>query len=552
MSSSDLDRLAHDYWEHHLVTHPTEAHLLGRYEHAALVEDGSRQAEDRIIGELQGFAARAREIDPASLDYQERTTREVLLVAATSEAEVRATRLAEIGVDPINGRQVEFPLLLGTLSVPDADVADAVVAKLGALAVAYDQDVARLRDGLASGRVPAAFAVSGTVEQVDAILAAPLAEDPHLVRLPATPDGVDREAWHARAVAVVEGDLRPAMARYRDFLRDELLTHTRSDDACGLGALPDGATTYAALLRHYTTTDLTAEEIHAMGLAQVASLAQEYRALGPEVVGTDDLARIFDALRTDPALHFETGDQLVEASEKAVARSWAAMPEWFEVLPQSPCLVEATASGPKAFYFQPSADGTRGGTFFINTSDPTSWGLFELEAVAFHEALPGHHLQLAIASELTGIPEFRKHLILSAYAEGWGLYTERLSDEMGLYSAAIDRMGMYAMDSLRACRLVVDTGLHALGWSREQAVQYMLANSPLSEGVVRPEVDRYAVLPGQACSYMVGRLEVERIRREAEQRQGDAFDIRAFHSAVLDSGMLPLGVLDEVVRRRLP
>ena len=179
-------------------------------------------------------------------------------------------------------------------------------------------------------------------------------------------------------------------------------------------------------------------------------------------------------------------------------RAWDAMPDWFEVLPQAPCAVQPTTTGAKAFYFPPAGDGSRGGTFFVNVADPTSWGTFELESMAFHEGIPGHHLQLAIASELSDVPEFRKHIHNAAYAEGWGLYTERLSDEMGLYSSAVDRMGMLSADSMRACRLVVDTGLHALGWSREQAVDYMVANSPLAEGVVRPEIDRYIVSPGQA------------------------------------------------------
>ena len=258
-------------------------------------------------------------------------------------------------------------------------------------------------------------------------------------------------------------------------------------------------------------------------------------------------------MRTDPKLHFETGDQLVEASETAMARAWDAMPEWFDVLPQAPCAVQATMTGAKAFYFPPSGDGSRGGTFFINVDDPSSWGTFELESMAFHEGIPGHHLQLAIAAELgDDVPEFRKHLHNAAYAEGWGLYTERLSDEMGLYSGAVDRMGMFAADSMRACRLVVDTGLHALGWSREQAVRYMVDNSPLTAAMVQPEIDRYIVSPGQATSYMIGRLEVSRMRAEAEQRQGQQFSIKQFHSAVLDSGSMPLGVLDEVVRARLP
>ena len=214
--------------------------------------------------------------------------------------------------------------------------------------------------------------------------------------------------------------------------------------------------------------------------------------------------------------------------------------------------VEGTQVGAKAFYFAPATDGSRGGTFFVNTEDPSSWGRFELEAMAFHEGVPGHHLQLAIAAELPDtVPVFRRHLHNSAYAEGWGLYSERLSDEMGLYSSSLDRMGMYSADSMRACLLVVDTGLHALGWSRQQAIDFMVANSPLTEGVCRPEVDRYICRPGQATSYMVGRLEIERIRREAEERQGEAFDVRRFHSAVLDSGSLPLGVLDRVVSARL-
>ncbi len=169
-----------------------------------------------------------------------------------------------------------------------------------------------------------------------------------------------------------------------------------------------------------------------------------------------------------------------------MARAWDAMSDWFEVLPQAPCAVEGTTTGAKAFYFPPASDGSRGGTFFVNVTDPTAWGTFELEAMAFHEGIPGHHLQLAIAGELTAVPEFRKHMHNSAYAEGWGLYTERLSDEMGLYSGPVERLGMLSADSMRASRLVVDTGLHALGWSREQAVQFMLDNSPLSAGVVPP------------------------------------------------------------------
>lgn len=550
-ASDDLATLAEAFWSYHLESNPTEAHLLGDYRYAAFFEDASREAEDRRIEAMRTFAADAEAIDPGGLSEQEKVTRLVLESTATATADRLATRLAELHADPIFGPQVELPIIAPMLSLPDADVADAFVDKLAGAARWLTEQGERLREGLASGRVSPAFAVEGAVAQLEEQLAASLADDAVLAALPELPAGLDADAWRARVEQVVESTLRPAMASYRDAL---VATRpaARPDDKAGLCWLEDGEASYAAMLRYSTTTSLTAQEIHDLGLATVAKLADEYRALGPEVVGTDDLAQIFEAMRTDPALHFERSEQLVEASEVAMARAWAAMPEWFEVLPQAPCAVKATPSGAKAYYFPPAADGSRGGTFFINTGDPASWGTFELESMAFHEGIPGHHLQLTIAAELQGVPEFRKHMHNNAYAEGWGLYTERLADEMGLYSTAVDRMGMYAADSMRACRLVVDTGLHALGWSREQAVAYMVDNSPLADSMVRPEIDRYITNPGQATGYMVGRVEIERIRAAAEARQGAGFDIKRFHSAVLDQGSLPLGVLDEVVAARLP
>ncbi len=335
-------------------------------------------------------------------------------------------------------------------------------------------------------------------------------------------------------------------------LRDEVAPVARPDDKVGLTWLPDGDEVYTRLVRYYTTTDLTPQQIHDIGCAQIASLADEYRALGPEVVGTDDLEKILAALREDPALHHTNGEDVVEDSKTAMAKARAAMGDWFGRLPKSDCDVEATTSGAIAYYFAPPKDGSRGGVFFMNVSDPEGWGRYEIESTSYHEGIPGHHLQLAIAAELEDLPEYRKRAFVTAYAEGWGLYTERLADEMGLYSTPLDRMGMLAADSMRACRLVVDTGMHALGWSRQRAIDYLLENSPMRVSHATEEINRYAVTPGQAVSYMIGRLEIQRIRREAEQRQGEAFDIKAFHDAVLDSGAMPLGILAEHVARRLP
>jgi uncharacterized protein (DUF885 family) len=548
--SDELNRLADDYWSALLDFMPTWRHLLGDYSDVAAWEECSREAEQRFVATLRDFARRAEELDQGDLDEQGDLTREVVTASATSYADLTETPLTGLAANPVSGLQVQLPLVLGLLSVPDAAVAEQMPGKLDAVGLHLHQLAERVRNAADGGWVSPEFAVRETLDQLETALAVPVSDDPAVAAV-RIPDDVDAEELRAELRAAVERSVRPGLTEFRDALRS-VAAAARPEERCGLSWLDGGDEAYAASLRFFTTTDKSAQEIHEIGLAQVAKLADEYRALGPEVVGTDDLTEIFEAMRTDPKLHFEHADELVEQSRVALTRAEGAMGEWFEVVPQAPCAVQGTEVGAKAFYFPPAADGSRGGTFFVNTTDATSWGRFELEAMAFHEGVPGHHLQLAVAAELPeSVPAFRRHLHNSAYSEGWGLYSERLSDEMGLYSAAIDRMGMYSADSMRACRLVVDTGLHALGWSRQQAIDYMVANSPLTEGVCRPEVDRYICRPGQATSYMIGRLEIQRMRREAEARQGDRFDVRRFHSAVLDSGALPLGVLDRVVSTRL-
>jgi uncharacterized protein (DUF885 family) len=545
-----IDDLSEEYFTAWLNASPTEAHVIGEYAWANRFEGFSRDEEDAKIAELRGFVAAAGAVTEADLDDQQRLTRDVLVKDATSRAAMLESRFTTFAADPLFGPQATLPLVVGMLTIPDAGVADAMVEKFYGIGRAYVELADRQREGRGAGRVSPEFAVVRTIAQLEEVLATPADQD-RLLATKALPDGVDADRWRARMVDAIEQAIRPGMAEYLEALR-EVLPSARPDDKAGLCWLDGGEEAYANTLRYYTTTGRSAEEIHEIGLHQVAQVAEEYRQLGPEVVGTDDLAQIFEAMRTDPKLHFENADQLIEGSEVALQRAWDAMPEWFEVLPKAPCSVQATTIGAKAFYYAPAIDGSRGGTFYVNVSHPDAWGTFELEAMAFHEGIPGHHLQIAIASELQGIPEFRKHVHNAGYAEGWGLYTERLADEMGLYGGAVDRMGIFCADSMRACRLVVDTGLHALGWTRQQAVDYMVANSPMTETLCAPEIDRYIVAPGQATSYMIGRLEIQRMRAEAQQRQGDAFDIRRFHSAVLDSGSLPLDVLDEVVRARLP
>jgi uncharacterized protein (DUF885 family) len=547
---NDVNALAERYHEFRLRTYPTWAHLQGDYRFADRFEEIGRAAEDLDIAAQRDFAAEAEATPSEGLTPDERITREMIAWDATTRADLLSSRLEEFAVDPIFGPQAMLGVRIPKLTLPTAEVAEAMVGKLSGIARHFRDLADRHREGLAHGRTPADFAVRQTVDQLDAWVAQPVADDPLLMT--SEPHGVtDRNAWQGRLRQVIASDVRPALGSYRDTLRDEILPKARPDERCGLTWLADGGEAYDRLIRFYTTVTLTAQEIHDIGLRQVESLAAEYRALGPEVVGSADLARIFEGLRSDPALHHTNPEEIVAASKTAMARARAAMGDWFGIVPKADCDVEATSSGAIAYYFPPAKDGSRGGVFFMNTSDPTGWGRYDIESTSYHEGIPGHHLQLAISGELESIPEFRKRAFIAAYGEGWGLYTERLADEMGLYSSPLDRMGMLSADSMRACRLVVDTGMHALGWSRRKAIEYMLANSPMREGHVSAEIDRYAVTPGQALSYMIGRLEIQRIGAEAEATLGERFDIRAFHDAVLGSGPMPLPVLARHVREAL-
>jgi uncharacterized protein (DUF885 family) len=295
-----IDQLAADYWAHYLEVEPTHAHLIGHYAGAGTFEDATRAHEDAEIAAQRGFARRAREIDESRLDDQHRITRSVIVSNATTRADVLESRLSELGADPIFGPQVSVPILTGMLALPDAEVAEALVDKLRGLGRYYRELADRQREGVAGGRVSAAFATADTVAQLDGLLSTPVADDPLLVTT-SPPAGLDVDAWKARLRAVVESDVRPGMEAYRDVLRDEVLPLGRPDDRCGLGWLSDGEEAYAATLRKYTTTDKSAREIHEIGLAQIEKLAEEYRSLGPEVVGTDDLQQIFGPCAPTPS-----------------------------------------------------------------------------------------------------------------------------------------------------------------------------------------------------------------------------------------------------------
>jgi uncharacterized protein (DUF885 family) len=402
------------------------------------------------------------------------------------------------------------------------------------------------RAAAAEGRVALARHLNATADSVEAYLATPVGQGERLCcqEAPSRLAPELAQAWRAERDTVVATTVRPGLAAYGAALR-ELAERGRPDDKPGLCQLAGGLDVYRDMMWANLLTDYTPEEVHGIGLDKVTELEDEYRALAGPLFGTTDIAAIYARLRDDKALVYTSPEAIVADAEAALARATVVAASWFGITPLSKCPAYATDYGAMAYYSTPDLETGKQAAFYFNTSDPSAWSTYELEAITFHEAIPGHHLQFALHEENPDLHNVQKEFFNTAYAEGWALYAERLADEMGLYSSDLDRLGMLSADSLRACRLVVDTGMHALGWGRDKAIQYMLDHSPMHRGHIEQEVDRYIALPGQALSYMIGRIEINAIRAEAESRPG--FDIRDFHDALLRYGPVPLPTLRRLV-----
>ena len=546
MTDTDLDRLAADYWTAFLERHPTFATAIADRRFDDRMEDDSPEAVTAWRTRLDALEQRLTEL-PAEADS---VTRAALGAAIETDRAHADADLEAFNVDPMDGPQIH---LLGIPSYHAArtpEEADALLARWRAMPAYLDTAAANLRRGLADGRAGVAMLIHKVDEQIGEILAQPDA-DLALIR-PAEAMPELRE----QLLEIIGREIRPALERYRAVVVDEVGPRARSDDQPGIMHLPGGREAYARLARAHTSLDTPPEEVHAIGLGEIERIDAEFVELGARLLGTDGLDTTLKALREDPALHFSTREEVFETAVRSLDRANAAVPDWFGRLPKAPCeVVRMPAHEEKhstiAYYREPAADGSRPGQHFINTYAPETRPRYEAEALAFHESVPGHHLQLAIMQELDGLPDFRRFNGTTAYIEGWGLYTERLSEEMGLLSGETDRFGVLSFDAWRASRLVVDTGIHALGWTRQQGIDFMTAHTALGENNIANEVDRYIAWPGQALAYKLGQLEILRLRSEAKARQGDRFDIRRFHDAVLGAGALPLPVLRQVVEREL-
>ncbi|MCC3762317.1 DUF885 domain-containing protein [Glycomyces sp. TRM65418] len=550
MDDPRLAALAERYFDLHLADNPTSASFYGIPGYDDRLPDPSREGDRIRLAHHAEVRAGLDAIDAGSLHGQDRITYSMLArLVADQTASVHAA-LSEVGLsNTITGPVSTMLSSLPRVSLDSEQRSRDYLVRLGSLGDYFNAVLERYREAGAQGRHQTRHGVLAAIAQIDDYLATDVATDPLVAP---TPTGVDSDAWRAAAQRLVSERVRPSLDRWRAVLEAELLPVARGDAQVGICHVPGGEVGYLAASRQFTTTDMTPEEIHRIGLEEVERLRAEFAAVGSKALGTGDVGEIIDRLRNDRSLRYERADEIVADVTEALHRAEAALPQAFLDYEFAPCEIrvipEASAKGSVlGYYTVPAEDGSRPGAHWVNTYDPASRARFEYEALAFHESVPGHHLQFALGQTLTGLPRFRQFAYVTAFGEGWGLYAERLSDEIGLYSGDLARLGMISFDAWRACRLVVDTGVHAFGWSRERAIQYMRDHTALSEVNIANEVDRYISWPGQALAYMIGRRHIESLRTRAERRLGDAFDLRRFHDRILTNGSIPLETMTEVV-----
>ncbi|MFW2512529.1 DUF885 domain-containing protein [Demequina sp. SO4-13] len=541
---SALITLADEYYAYRQTT-DINRHLWDcSLEHLEEWEDVAPDAVAARQERLREFADQAEGLTIDEHDPMEIALRDAIAFTARSEAHQLQWSSELHAINPAMGLLPLAMVFVSRFPLRTDEHGEQYLRKMSALAPLLDDLVAAVQAAALEGRIGLSRHLSASADAVEAYLSEPVAGADALAAQAPPTESSDPEAWAGALVGVIETEVRPALRRYADALR-ALAERGRDDEHAGLVHLEGGLEHYRDLVWAHTTLPLEPAEVHQLGLEVVEALEEEYRDLAGPLLGTTDNAEIYARLRDDTQMHYRSGEDIVRDATAALERANEAAPEWFAHVPRSACVANAITSGPVAFYSPPAVDGSKPGEFFFNASDPSAWSTYELEAITYHESIPGHHLQFALHAESTQLHPVLRQLHVTSYLEGWGLYTERLADEMGLYTSDLSRVGMLAADSLRACRLVVDTGLHALRWSRQEAIDYMAAHCPLSIQQITGEVDRYIGLPGQALAYMIGRREIQAIRTEAET--ASEFDIREFHDRVLRHGMVPLTTLRRLV-----
>ncbi|MBX9792227.1 MAG: DUF885 domain-containing protein [Pirellulales bacterium] len=548
-----LARLIDESWQFQLREDPLFATQAGDHRYDDRLPELTLADIERRAKATRDFADRLKAIARSKLVPADQINYDIL-------ARQLDDRLAEyrfkgylLPITNRSGFHVEFPELPREVPLETVRDFENYAARLAAFGRYADQHIALMRSGLAEGYTLPAEVLRGYEEPLEAqivddparsLLAAPLEKFPERIE----PD--ERQRLSKLALAAIAESVVPGYRRFLAFMRDEYVPKAR--DTVGAWALPDGRDYYRYRVRHFATLDVSPGEVHATGQAEVKRIRGEMQQVIERVKFPGDFAAFVEHLRTDPKFYADTPEQLMKETGLVLKRIDGELPKLFGKLPRTPYGIREIPAyiAPQtttAYYFPPAGDGTRAGFYYVNTSNLKSRPLYEIEALSLHEAVPGHHLQIALAQELTGVPAFRRFTGFTAFVEGWGLYSERLGLEMGFYGDPYSDFGRLSYEMWRACRLVVDTGMHDLGWSRQQAIDFMAENSALTLHNISTEVDRYIGWPGQAVAYKLGELKLRELRRTAEAKLGARFDVREFHDVVLSEGAIPLDALERHV-----
>ena len=554
MENSELQQLSDDFFQNSLASSPTSAIMRGYKEYFDQIEDLTEETFDKEQQLVNEFISRLDNIDLSTLSPREKITHGMLEFALSSNKDALLDRSWEFGagVSGYTGYLIDYNQ---RLFIPDVETADMLLKRLELYERLYTQIAKVQKEGLLNSRVATKRNLLRTIDQLENYLNTSLENDTLLLVNFSTDIGeLEISNWKEKAKKIIEKNVRPAVLSYLDQLREEHLPKGRTDEKSGIVWIEGGEEAYLRALRRYTGhKDTTVKEVHSIGISEIERLKTEFFEIGKNVFSnTNSPEEVIYKMQTEPAMRYESKEQMLQIAEDTIERSYKPLEKWFTVFPKSPCKVlpappESEQHAPPAYYVAPLPDGSRDGTYFLNTYKPETKSIFEAESVAFHEAIPGHHLDRTIAVELQDVPDFQRYVASTAFVEGWGLYAEQLANEMGLYSDDIQQLGRLGNDAWRGCRLVLDTGMHGMGWSRDKAVEFFRDNSPIEEINANIETDRYIAWPGQACSYKMGQLKIEELRRKAETELGEKFDIRYFHDEVLRDGGITLPILENKI-----
>jgi uncharacterized protein (DUF885 family) len=552
-AAAALDALIDEVWAYRLRENPLLATYCGVHIYNDRLPQISEADAQRRKAQYQTYLARLEAIDREALPAGAQLNRDILSRILGDEIADYSYGVHRMLLTKMHGAHVSLPDLPLVVPLRDAHDYEGYLARLNAFPRYIKQQVEQMRYGVTTGRVPPRAALLGVDEAIRPLLVDDPGQSPlyaPFARMPATIPERERARLAEAGRAAVAEAVVPAYAELLRFVVEEYLP--AAPEEVGADALPDGEAFYAHCVRKYTTLDLSPQEVHATGLEEMARIGEEMQAIVAQVGFEGDLRAFIASLRADPRFTVETPAALLKEVALVLKRMDGALPTLFSLLPRMPYGIREVPAhvapqSTTAYYFPPPGDGSRAGYYYVNTYDLPSRPLYEIEALSLHEAVPGHHLQIALQMELD-LPDFRRFGEVTAFIEGWALYAERLGLEVGFYQDPYGDFGRLTYEAWRASRLVVDTGMHALGWTRQQAIDYMAEHTALSLLNIANEVDRYIAWPGQALAYKIGEIKIRELRAAAEEALGERFDVRAFHRVVLEEGGIPLDALDARVR----